>query len=99
MQKSASRGGQASPHAPSVAPGSSLGSGYRALSESEALEEARLACEDIVGPLQQQAELLPRAPHVIQEQINLVSRYKLGWELVGEPGSQDQRLKILPTPQ
>eukprot|EP00200_Dunaliella_tertiolecta_P012268 CAMPEP_0202373952 /NCGR_PEP_ID=MMETSP1127-20130417/4887_1 /ASSEMBLY_ACC=CAM_ASM_000462 /TAXON_ID=3047 /ORGANISM="Dunaliella tertiolecta, Strain CCMP1320" /LENGTH=759 /DNA_ID=CAMNT_0048970985 /DNA_START=140 /DNA_END=2420 /DNA_ORIENTATION=+ len=99
VQKSASRGGQASPHAPSVAPGSSLGSGYRALSESEALEEARLACEDIVGPLQQQAELLPRAPHVIQEQINLVSRYKLGWELVGEPGSQDQRLKILPTPQ
>ncbi|KAF5830043.1 single-stranded nucleic acid-binding R3H domain-containing protein [Dunaliella salina] len=98
VQRSASRSGQASPHTPSVAPGSSLGSGYRALSESEALEEARLACEDIVSPLQQQAELLPRAPHVIQEQINLVSRYKLGWEVVGEPGSQDQRLKVLPTP-
>lgn len=30
------------------------------------LLQARLACEDIVGPLQQQAELLPRTPAVIQ---------------------------------
>jgi hypothetical protein len=28
--------------------------------------QARLACEDIVGPLQQQAELLPRTASVIQ---------------------------------
>lgn len=32
-----------------------------------------------------------------QEQIKLVSRYKLGYEILGEQG-QEQRLKILPSP-
>jgi len=33
----------------------------------------------------------------LQEQIKLVLRYKLGYEILGKQG-QEQRLKILPSP-
>jgi len=42
------------------------------------LTQARLACEDIVGPLQQQVELLPRAQSVIQVSLLTVYAAVLG---------------------
>jgi hypothetical protein len=70
----------------------------QAMAESakEALEEARLAVEEIVLARQQAIELLPRTPAVIEEQVALVSgQYGLGVEVAGaEP---NMRLRILPT--
>lgn len=69
----------------------------QAMAEStrEALEEARLAVEEIVLARQQAIELLPRTPAVIEEQVALVSgQYGLGVEVAGsEP---NLRLRILP---
>jgi hypothetical protein len=79
---------------------SSKGSGGAAralVEEEEGLEEARLAAEQIVTPLQQPVELLPRAEHVRRAQSALCGRYGLAWELVGS-GAQ-ARIRMLPTVQ
>lgn len=62
---------------------------------AEALEEARLAVEEIVLTRQQATELLPRTPAVIEQQVALVAgQYGLGVEVAGtEP---NLRLRILP---
>lgn len=70
---------------------------FQAVAEStkEALEEARLAVEEIVLARQQAIELLPRTPSVIEQQVALVrGQYGLGVEVAGaEP---NMRLRILP---
>nr|XP_009404496.1 PREDICTED: uncharacterized protein ycf45 isoform X2 [Musa acuminata subsp. malaccensis] len=62
----------------------------------DALEEARLAIEQIVIPRGKSVQLLPRPPHIIPVQIDLIKKYKLKWEMVGqEPGVY---LRIFPLP-
>ncbi|URE10890.1 AAA domain (dynein-related subfamily) [Musa troglodytarum] len=62
----------------------------------DALEEARLAIEQIVIPQGKSVRLLPRPPHIIPVQIDLIKKYKLKWEMVGqEPGVH---LRIFPLP-
>ncbi|KAF6260855.1 hypothetical protein COO60DRAFT_1294161 [Scenedesmus sp. NREL 46B-D3] len=78
----------------------SLGGGGAAralVEEEEGLEEARLAAEQIVTPLQQPVELLPRAEHVRRAQAALCGRYGLAWESVGS-GAQ-ARIRMLPGAQ
>ncbi|XP_064968729.1 protein SEEDLING PLASTID DEVELOPMENT 1 isoform X3 [Musa acuminata AAA Group] len=58
--------------------------------------EARLAIEQIVIPQGKSVQLLPRPPHIIPVQIDLIKKYKLKWEMVGqEPGVY---LRIFPLP-
>jgi hypothetical protein len=52
--------------------------------------------ERIVLPQGQPIELLPRAADVIALQIEVVKRYRLGYEMVG--GTLNGRLRILPQP-
>ncbi|KAI8470498.1 MAG: hypothetical protein J3K34DRAFT_385264 [Monoraphidium minutum] len=59
------------------------------------LEEAQLAVEQIVLPLRQTVELLPRSAGVRDAQAAMLRRYKLGVEVVGAGG--DARLRVLPT--
>ncbi|KAK6946653.1 Stage III sporulation protein AA, AAA+ ATPase domain [Dillenia turbinata] len=60
----------------------------------DALEEARIAIEQVVIPKGEAVELLPRPSRIISHQINLVRKYQLQSETVGsEP---DVRLRILP---
>ncbi|WIA34853.1 hypothetical protein OEZ86_013151 [Tetradesmus obliquus] len=85
---------------PSSSSSSSRGGGGAAralVEEEEGLEEARLAAEQIVTPLQQPVELLPRAEHVRRAQAALCGRYGLAFEVVGS-GSQ-ARVRMLPAAQ
>ncbi|KAF8054898.1 ycf45 [Scenedesmus sp. PABB004] len=67
----------------------------RALAEEEeGLEEARLAAESIVLPLQQPVELLPRSELVRKAQAEMAGRYGLAAEVVG--AGADARLRLLP---
>ncbi|URE08751.1 AAA domain (dynein-related subfamily) [Musa troglodytarum] len=62
----------------------------------DALEEARLAIEQIVIPQGKSVQLLPRPPRIIPVQIDLIKKHKLKWEMVGqEPGVH---LRIFPLP-
>jgi stage III sporulation protein SpoIIIAA len=62
--------------------------------EWDALEEARLAVEQVVIPKGQPVELLPRAPHVRKMQHEFVEHYRLKSTSVGaEP---DRRVRIYP---
>jgi len=64
--------------------------------EAEALEEARLAVEQVVLPRGTAVELLPRAPHILLAQQQLVERlYHLTTETGNSPNGA--RLRILPT--
>ncbi|ONK66745.1 uncharacterized protein A4U43_C06F11510 [Asparagus officinalis] len=66
------------------------------LEKNDALEEARLAIEQVVIPKEEQVQLLPRPSCIISMQIELIERYKLKWEKVGrEPHFS---LCILPLP-
>lgn len=47
-------------------------------------------------PTVQAVELLPRTSAVLQEQMQLVGRYKLGFEVIPGQGSEQPRLRILP---
>ncbi|CAN6444235.1 unnamed protein product [Victoria cruziana] len=60
----------------------------------DALEEARLAIEQIVIPRGQQVELLPRPSKIIAMQMDLVKSYQLSSEKVGK--EHKMRLRILP---
>ncbi|KAL2629220.1 hypothetical protein R1flu_013906 [Riccia fluitans] len=62
--------------------------------EIDALEEARLAIEQLVIPKGQPVELLPRAPEIIALQIKLVEGYQLATEKAGN--ELNLRLRILP---
>lgn len=62
--------------------------------EIEALEEARLAVEQIVIPQGQPVELLPRSPKVRKMQHELVEHYRLQSDSFGE--EPNRRLRIYP---
>lgn len=62
--------------------------------EIEALEEARLAVEEIVIPLGQPVELLPRSPKVRKMQHELAEHYRLRSDSFGE--EPNRRLRIYP---
>jgi hypothetical protein len=66
------------------------------LQEEEGLEEARLAALQIVMPLQQPVELLPRPAFVRQAQAAQCERYGLAWEEVGT--GAEARVRICPAP-
>jgi hypothetical protein len=53
-----------------------------------------MAAEQIVGPLGQPVELLPRSETIIAEQVKLLDRYGLGHEVVGTAAGA--RIRILP---
>ncbi len=65
-----------------------------AADESEALEEARLAVEQIVIPKSQTVELLPRPSMIRRRQHELVEHYRLRAESFGE--EPNRRLRIYP---
>ncbi|WP_041392216.1 R3H domain-containing nucleic acid-binding protein [Pleurocapsa sp. PCC 7327] len=62
--------------------------------EIEALEEARLAVEQIVIPTGQPVELLPRSPRIRKMQHELVEHYRLHSDSFGE--EPNRRLRIYP---
>jgi hypothetical protein len=62
--------------------------------EIEALEEARLAVEQIVVPKGQPVELLPRTPLVRKMQHELVEHYRLKSRSFGD--EPNRRLRIYP---
>lgn len=62
--------------------------------ELEALEEARVAVEQIVIPTGQPVELLPRSPKVRKMQHELIEHYRLQSDSFGE--EPNRRLRIYP---
>ena len=62
--------------------------------ELEALEEARLAVEQVVIPTGQPVELLPRSPRIRKMQHELVEHYRLNSDSFGE--EPNRRLRIYP---
>jgi predicted RNA-binding protein Jag len=62
--------------------------------EIEALEEARLAVEQIVIPTGQPVELLPRSAKIRKMQHELVEHYRLHSDSFGE--EPNRRLRIYP---
>jgi predicted RNA-binding protein Jag len=62
--------------------------------ELEALEEARLAVEQIVIPKGQPVELLARSPQVRKMQHELVEHYRLKSSSFGE--EPNRRIRIYP---
>ena len=62
--------------------------------EVEALEEARLAVEQIVIPKGQPVELLPRSSYVRKMQHELIEHYRLKSASFGE--EPNRRLRIFP---
>ena len=62
--------------------------------ELEALEEARLAVEQLVLPKGQPVELLPRPAHIRKMQHELVEHYRLNSASFGE--EPNRRLRIYP---
>ncbi|MEN9262227.1 MAG: R3H domain-containing nucleic acid-binding protein, partial [Thermostichus sp. HHBFW_bins_43] len=62
--------------------------------ETEALEEARLAVEQIVIPKSQPVELLPRSALIRKLQHQLVEHYHLRAQSFGE--EPNRRLRIYP---
>jgi len=59
-----------------------------------ALEECRLAVEQIVMPEGRPVELLPRNENVLQMQADLVARYSLQSDVYGS--SDQRRLRVFP---
>ena len=62
--------------------------------EIDALEEARLAVEQIVLPKGQPVELLPRSPKVRKMQHELIEHYRLKSRSFGD--EPNRRLRIYP---
>ncbi|XP_059662703.1 protein SEEDLING PLASTID DEVELOPMENT 1 [Cornus florida] len=61
----------------------------------DALEEARIAIEQVVIPKGEPVELLPRPSKIMSLQKDLIRKYKLESEKVGK--EKDVRLRILPS--
>ncbi|KAL8167276.1 hypothetical protein V2J09_008775 [Rumex salicifolius] len=74
-----------------------LNDGLNDPEKSDALEEARLAIEQIAIPKGKPVELLPRAPHILSLQIELIQKYRLLWEII-DSNQQARRVRILPLP-
>ncbi len=62
--------------------------------EFAALEECRLAVEQVVMPQGRPVELLPRTERVLRMQADLVSRYQLRSDVFGQ--SEQSRLRVFP---
>ena len=62
--------------------------------EFAALEECRLAVEQVVMPQGRPVELLPRTERVLRMQADLVSRYKLRSDVFGQ--AEQSRLRVFP---
>lgn len=62
--------------------------------KTDALEEARIAIEQVVIPKGQPVELLPRPSNIMSLQKDLIRKYKLEAQKVGSEA--DIRLRILP---
>lgn len=60
----------------------------------DALEEARLAIEQVVIPSGEAVELLRRPSHIICAQINLIRKYNLKFQKVGQ--DPDAFLRVIP---
>jgi hypothetical protein len=88
-------GGEAAPASSVQQQQQPRGGPVRALQlEEEGLEEARLAAESIVVPLQQPVELLPRPEHVRRAQVALAAQLGLATEVVG--GGGEARVRLCP---
>ncbi|MBA0759121.1 hypothetical protein Gotri_022043 [Gossypium trilobum] len=64
------------------------------LEKVDALEEARIAIEQVVIPKEEPVELLPRPTQIISLQTELIEKYQLQSEKIGK--GSDVRLRILP---
>ncbi|XP_010279166.1 PREDICTED: uncharacterized protein ycf45 isoform X3 [Nelumbo nucifera] len=64
------------------------------LEKIDALEEVRLAIEQVVIPKGEPVELLPRSSHIMSLQMDLIQKYQLQSQKVGE--EPNLRLRILP---
>ena len=62
--------------------------------ELAALEECRLAVEQVVMPQGRPVELLPRTERVLRMQADLVSRYQLRSDVFGQ--AEQSRLRVFP---
>lgn len=62
--------------------------------KTDALEEARVAIEQVVIPKGEHVELLPRSSSIMSLQMDLVRKYQLRSEKIGK--EQDIHLRILP---
>lgn len=60
----------------------------------DALEEARIAIEQVVIPKGEAVELLPKPSHILSLQMDLIEKYQLQSEVVGE--DPYARIRILP---
>lgn len=60
------------------------------------LQEARLAIEQIVIPKEEPVELLPRPPHLLSAQIDLIREYNLKAVKVGK--EPRVFIRIIPVP-
>lgn len=66
----------------------------RSSEETDALEEARLAIEQVVIPKGESVQLLPRPSSIISSQVDLIESFSLQWEVIGqEPNAY---VRILP---
>ncbi|XP_020097424.1 uncharacterized protein ycf45-like isoform X1 [Ananas comosus] len=54
---------------------------------TDALEEVRLAIEQVVIPSAESVQLLPRPPHIVSAQIELIESFNLEWEMKGQEPS------------
>ncbi|GMH05594.1 hypothetical protein Nepgr_007434 [Nepenthes gracilis] len=63
--------------------------------KTDALEEARMAIEQVVILKGEAVELLPRAPQILSHQIDLIQKYQLRSEIVGT--NPEARLRIMPS--
>ncbi|XP_022937201.1 uncharacterized protein ycf45 [Cucurbita moschata] len=68
----------------------------RSSEKIDALEEARMAIEQIVIPREESVELLPRPPHILSLQMDLIRKYHLQSERIGTETEENVRLRILP---
>ncbi|KAM0931752.1 hypothetical protein ACQ4PT_000062 [Festuca glaucescens] len=66
----------------------------RSSEETDALEEARLAVEQVVIPKGESMQLLPRPSTIISSQVNIVESFNLKWEVIGQ--EPNVCLRILP---
>lgn len=66
----------------------------RSSEETDALEEARLAVEQVVIPKGESVQLLPRPSTIISSQVNLVESFNLEWQVIGQ--EPNACLRILP---
>ncbi|KAL3133379.1 hypothetical protein ABBQ38_007249 [Trebouxia sp. C0009 RCD-2024] len=61
----------------------------------DARDEALIAVEQVVIPRQQPIELLPQTPELLDMQVDIIKKFDLRYEVVGEDANS--RLRIMPS--